>query len=87
MEPKPARAAQRRRVEQEVAARKRRTSILAGVLGLILLFAGSIGVIVSPLSALVLIVVMGTGIVLLLVALLLVRGPIAALLPGKPPTN
>jgi len=59
---------------------------LAGILGLILLFAGSIGVLVSPLSALVLIVVMGTGIVLLLVAFLLVRGPIAAL-PGKPPNN
>jgi len=73
-------------VEQVVAARKRRTSILAGVLGLILLFAGSIGVIVSPLSALVLIVVMGTGIVLLLVAFLLVRGPIAAL-RGEPPNN
>ena len=86
MEPKPARAAERRRVDQEVAARKRRTSILAGILGLILLFAGSIAVIVSPLSALVLIVVMGTGIVLLLVAFLLVRGPIAVL-PGKPPNN
>jgi len=86
VEPKPSRAAERRRAEQELAARKRRTSILAGILGLILLFAGSFGVLVSPLSALVLIVVMGTGIVLLLVAFLLVRGPIAAL-PGKPPNN
>jgi hypothetical protein len=55
------------------------TSILAGVLGLALVFAGGIGVIVSPLSALLLIVVMGTGIVLLLIAFLLVRGPMAAL--------
>ncbi len=86
MEPKPSRAAERRRAEQELAARKRRTSILAGILGLILLFAGSIGVLVSPLSALVLIVVMGTGIVLLLAAFLLMRGPIAAV-SGKPPNN
>ena len=62
------------------------TSILAGVLGLALVFTGGIGVIVSPLSALVLIVVMGTGIVLLLIAFLLVRGPMAAL-PGKPRNN
>ncbi len=86
MEPKPSRAAERRRLQEEVAARKRKTSILAGILGLVLLFAGSIGIIVSPLSALVLIVVMGTGIGLLLVAFLLVRGPIAAL-PGKPRNN
>ncbi len=83
MEPKPSRAAERRRVQAEVAARKRTTSILAGVLGLALVFVGGIGVIVSPLSALLLIVVMGTGIVLLLIAFLLVRGPMAAL-PGKP---
>jgi len=82
VEPKPSRVAERRRVQEEVAARKRRTSIGAGILGLVLLFAGSIGVLISPLSALVLIVVMGTGIVLLLVAFLLLRGPIAAL-PGK----
>ena len=71
---------------EAAAARKRKTSILAGVLGLALVFAGGIGVIVSPLSALVLIVVMGTGIVFLLVAFLLVRGPIAAL-PGKTRDN
>lgn len=86
MEPKPSRAAERRRVQEEVAARKRKTSILAGILGLALVFAGGIGVIVSPSSALVLIVVMGTGIVLLFVAFLLVRGPMAAL-PGKPRNN
>ena len=56
--------------------------MVAGILGLVLLFTGSIGVIISPSSALVFIVVMGTGIVLLLVAFLLARGPIAAL-PGK----
>jgi len=75
--------AERRRVQEEVATRKRKTSIAAGILGLVLLFAGSIGVIISPSSALVLIVVMGSGLVLLLVAFLLVRGPIATL-PGKP---
>ncbi|HWM52135.1 MAG TPA: hypothetical protein VNP71_03110 [Thermoplasmata archaeon] len=69
-----------------MAARKRKTSLLAGILGLVLLFAGSIGVIVSPLNAFVLIVVIGTGIVLLLVAFLLVRGSLAAL-PGKPRNN
>ena len=70
-------------MQGEVAARKRKTSIVSGILGLVLLFAGSIGVIISPSSALVLIVVMGSGLVLLLVAFLLVRGPIVAL-PGKP---
>jgi len=69
-----------------VAARKRKTSIVAGILGLVLLFAGSIGILISPSIALVMIVVMGTGIVLLLVAFLLVRGPIAAL-PGKTRDN
>lgn len=83
MEPKPSRAAERRRAQEAVGARKRMTSILAGVLGLALVFAGGIGVILSPLSALVLIVVMGSGIVLLLVAFLLVRGPMTAL-AGKP---
>jgi len=87
VEPKPSRLAERRRVQDQVIARKRKTSILIGLLGLILLFAGSIGVIVSPSSALVLIVVMGTGIVLLLVAFLLVRGPIAARPKGKPPND
>ena len=70
-------------MQGEVAARKRKTSIVAGILGLVLLFAGSIGVIISPSSALVLIVVTGSGLVLLLVAFLLVQGPIATL-PGKP---
>ena len=69
-----------------MAVRKRKTSILAGILGLVLLFAGSIGVLIAPSSALVLIVVMGTGIVLLLVAFFLVRGSIAAL-PGKSRDN
>ena len=86
MEPRPSRVAERRRVQEQVAARKRKTSIVTGILGLVLLFAGSIGVLISPSIALVMIVVMGTGIVLLLVAFLLVRGPIAAL-PGKTRDN
>jgi hypothetical protein len=52
---------------------------VAGVLGLALLFAGGIGVIVSPPNALALIVVMSTGIVFLLVAFFLARGPIVGL--------
>jgi len=86
VEPRPSRVAERRRVQEQVAARKRKTSIVTGILGLVLLFAGSIGVLISPSIALVMIVVMGTGIVLLLVAFLLVRGPIAAL-PGKTRDN
>ena len=86
MEPRPSRVAERRRVQEQVAARKRKTSIVTGILGLVLLFAGSMGVLISPSIALVMIVVMGTGIVLLLVAFLLVRGPIAAL-PGKTRDN
>ncbi len=79
MEPSPSRAAERRRLREEVAIRKRKTSLLAGTLGLALVFAGGIGVIVSPQSALALIVAMGAGIVLLLVAFLLLRGPMTAL--------
>jgi len=86
VEPRPSRVAERRRVQEQVAARKRKTSIVTGILGLVLLFAGSMGVLISPSIALVMIVVMGTGIVLLLVAFLLVRGPIAAL-PGKTRDN
>ena len=86
MEPRPSRVAERRRVQEQVAARKRKTSIVTGILGLVLLFAGSIGVLISPSIALVMIVVMGTGIVLLLVAFLLVRGLVAAL-PGKTRDN
>src|SRR5207247_697189 len=48
VEPSPSRAAERRRLREEVAIRKRKTSILAGTLGLALVFAGGIGVIVSP---------------------------------------
>src|SRR5207249_4166932 len=76
---RPSRAAERRRLREEVAIRKRKTSLLAGTLGLALVFAGGIGVIVSPQSALALIVAMGAGIVLLLVAFLLLRGPMTAL--------
>src|SRR5438876_636552 len=79
VEPSPSRAAERRRLREEVAIRKRKTSLLAGTLGLALVFAGGIGVIVSPQSALALIVAMGAGIVLLLVAFLLLRGPMTAL--------
>ena len=86
MEPRPSRVAERRRVQEQVAARKRKTSIVTGILGLVLLFAGSMGVLISPSIALVMIVVMGTGIVLLVVAFLLVRGPIVAL-PGKTRDN
>ena len=83
MEPGPSKAAERRRLQEAVAARRRRTSVLAGVLGLALLFAGGIGVIVSPSITLALIVVMSTGIVFLLVAFFLARNAIAGL-PGKP---
>src|SRR5439155_3716583 len=79
VEPRRSRAAERRRLSEEVAIRKRKTSLVAGTLGLALVFAGGIGVIVSPQSALALIVAMGAGIVLLLVAFLLLRGPMTAL--------
>jgi len=82
VEPGPSRAAERRRLQEAIAARTRRTSILAGVLGLALLFAGGIGVIVSPSNSLALIVVMSTGIVFLLVAFFLARNTIVGL-PGK----
>jgi len=84
VEPVPSRAAERRRLQDAVAARQRRTSILAGVLGLALLFAGAVGVIISPLTSLALIVVMSTGIVFLIVALFLARNPIVGLL-ARPP--
>jgi len=83
VEPVPSRAAERRRLQDAVAARQRRTSILAGVLGLALLFAGGVGVIVSPLTSLALIVLMSTGIVFLLVAFFFARNAIVGL-PRKP---
>jgi len=79
VEPVPSKAAERRRLQEAVAARRRRTSILAGVLGLALLFAGGVGVIVSPAYSLALIVVMSTGIVFLLVAFFLARNRIVGL--------
>jgi len=79
VEPVPSRAPERRRLQEAVAARRRRTSILAGVLGLALLFAGGIGVIISPSNSLALIVVMSTGIVFLLVAFFLARNTIVGL--------
>jgi Flp pilus assembly protein TadB len=83
VEPVPSRATERRRLQEAVAARRRRTSIFAGVLGLALLFAGGVGVIVSPLTSLALIVLMSTGIVFLLVAFFLARNAIVGL-PRKP---
>ncbi len=66
-------AVARARAEREAAARKRTISIRVGVLGLVLVFGGAVGVIVSPADALLLFAPMAIGIVLLITAFLLAR--------------
>ena len=76
--------AERQREERESAVRRRRTSVRVGTGGLVLLFAGAIGVILSPANAILLIAVMVCGIVLLMAAFLLVRMPWVGMLgPGE----
>ena len=75
MEPRRLTGAERERMERESDARKRRTSVRVGTGGLVLLFAGAIGIILSPANAILLIALMVCGIVLLMAAFLLVRTP------------
>ena len=76
--------AERQREERESAVRRQRTSIRVGTGGLVLLFAGAIGVILSPANAILLIAVMVCGIVLLMAAFLLGRMPWVGMLgPGE----
>ncbi len=84
MEPVRVKAVARARAEREAAARKRTISIRVGVLGLVLVFGGAVGVIVSTADALLLIAPMATGIVLLIAAFLLVRTSAADLLQTLP---
>ena len=72
--------AERAREAREAAARRRRTSVRLGTAGLVLLFAGGIGVILTPVNVAVLLGVMGIGIVFIGSALVLVQKPLAGLL-------
>ena len=84
MEPGRPTASERQREERESAVRKRRTSVRVGTGGLVLLFAGAIGIIVSPANAILLLAVMVCGVVLLMAAFVLVRTPwVGMLRPGE----
>ncbi len=72
--------AERAREAREAAVRRRKTSVRLGTLGVVLLFAGGIGVILTPENVAVLLGVMGIGIVVIASAFVLVQKPIAGLL-------
>ncbi len=72
--------AERAREAREAAARRRKTSVRLGTVGVVLLFAAGIGVILTPQNVAVLLGVMGIGIVVIASALVLVQKPIEGLL-------
>ncbi len=80
MESSRTKPADRAREAREAAVRRRRTSVRLGTMGIVLLFAGGIGVILTPVDVAVLLGVMGIGIALLAAALVVVQRPIAGLL-------
>jgi len=70
--PRPTRA-EREREAREAAMRHRRTSVRLGASGIVLLFLGAIGTILSPDAVSLLLVVMIAGLVLIVAAFLEIR--------------
>jgi len=66
------------------ADRRREERVRLGTGGLLLVFAGGLGVVVSPENGIVLLGVMVAGLALLAIAFVLVRTPVADLLRLPP---